>query len=242
MTERTVSPMVFEIISIFPSMFRGVLEESIIRRAIENRIIEVDLVNLRDYAEDKHATVDDTIYGGIPGMLMRCDPLFKAIRSIREKHKPRAPRVIYLSPRGSLLTHQKAVELSQQQCLILLCGRYKGIDQRVIDALVDEEISIGDYVVSGGELPAMVLLDALTRLRPGALGDRESAQSDSHADGLLEAGNYTRPEVYEGSRVPDVLLSGHHKKIEEWRTQQQLALTRDRRPDLYKKWQEQAGQ
>ncbi len=236
-----MAKLFFDIITIFPDMFRGVLEESIVKRAVEKGLVEINVVNLRDFTFDRHATVDDNLYGGIPGMLMKCEPLALAIRGCKAKRNGLDPRVIYLSPKGKRLEHGAVVELATRRSLILICGRYKGIDQRIIDLFVDEEISIGDYVVSGGELPAMVLVDAVTRLLPGAIGDRESAESDSLYEGLLEPPNYTRPEIFEDRRAPEVLLSGHHENIRKWRLEQSLELTKQRRPDLYREW-EKRGQ
>jgi tRNA (guanine37-N1)-methyltransferase len=226
----------FDILTLFPGMFAGVLDESIVKRAMEKRVMSVQITNLRDYASDKHATADDYLYGGIPGMLMKCEVLAKAIRAKKEERKGFNPKVIFLSPKGILLNHQTVQKLAQEKSLILLCGRYKGIDQRIVESLVDMEISVGDYVVSGGELPAMMLVDAITRLLPGALGEIESAVSDSHFDGLLESPNYTRPEVFEGMRVPEVLLSGHHANILKWRKEQSISVTKEKRPDLYEEW------
>lgn len=230
------SSLFFDIITIFPTMFQGVLEESIVKRAAEKGLVKIQVTNLRDFTTDRHATVDDAPYGGVPGMLMKCDPLARAIRDCKARREGLGPHVIYLSPKGRPLDHCRVTELAAKRSLILVCGRYKGIDQRIVDLLVDEEISIGDYVVSGGELPAMVLVDAVTRLLPGAIGDRESAESDSLYEGLLEPPNYTRPETFEGMRVPEILLSGHHENIRKWRLEKSLELTKQRRPDLYKEW------
>ncbi len=226
----------FDIITIFPDMFKNVLEESIVKRAQEKEIVEINTVNPRDFTEDKHLSVDDYLYGGFPGMLLKCEPLTKAINFVKNKRAKDKPKIIYLSPKGTVLNQEKVKELKKEKSIVLICGHYKGIDQRIIDSLVDEEISIGDYVLSGGEIPAMILVDSVTRLLPGALGDAKSAENDSLYNGLLEAPNYTRPEVFEGLKVPEVLLSGHHKKIEEWSQKESEKITKTKRPDLYKKW------
>jgi tRNA (guanine37-N1)-methyltransferase len=226
----------FDIITIFPEMFRGVIDESIVKRALEKKLIGLDVEDLRNYTTDKHSSVDDYLYGGIPGMLMQCGPWSRALLAKKEARKGLRSRVIYLSPQGRLLTHGVVRELASLESLILVCGRYKGIDQRIIDEFVDDEISVGDYVVSGGELPAMLLVDAVTRLLPGVLSDTDSAETDSLFSGLLESPNYTRPELFNGRRVPEVLLSGHHENIRKWRLEQSREQTKRKRPDLYEKW------
>jgi tRNA (guanine37-N1)-methyltransferase len=225
--------MFFEILTLFPSMFEGAFSDSIIKRAVEKNLITIRLVNFRDFAGNKHNIVDDYPYGGDPGMLIKPEPVARAITDSKDRLKEYAPKVIFMSPRGEPLTHRIAEELSTEQSLILLCGRYKGIDQRVIDHHVDREISIGDYVLSGGEIPAMALIDAVTRLIPGVLGNIDSAGCDSFFNGLLSPPNYTRPEVFEGVTVPDILLSGHHEHIRAWQLEQAIAATKLQRPDLW---------
>jgi tRNA (guanine37-N1)-methyltransferase len=226
--------MQIEIISLFPEMFAALTEHGITSRARQRGLYQLNLINPREYTQDLHHTVDDRPYGGGPGMVMMPEPLAAAIKDAKAslQAKGLAPRVIHLSPRGQPLTHEKVMALKDCEGLVLLASRYEGVDQRVLESLVDEEISIGDYVLSGGELPAMVLLDAIIRQLPGALGDADSAQEDSFVNGLLDYPHYTRPEVFEGLAVPPVLLSGHHAKIRQWRLQQSLLLTRAKRPDL----------
>lgn len=227
--------MFFEILTLFPSMFEGAFSDSIIKRAVEKDLVSIRLVNFRDFANNKHNIVDDYPYGGDPGMLIKPDPIVRAITESKERLQQYAPEVIFMSPHGEPLSHHIAEELSCKQSLIVLCGRYKGIDQRVIDHHIDREISMGDFVLSGGEIPAMALIDAVTRLIPGVLGNAESAGCDSFFNGLLSPPNYTRPEVFEGVAVPDVLISGHHEKIRAWQLEQAIAMTQKKRPDL---WQE----
>ena len=222
------------IISLFPEMFRAISESGITRRAIETGILELDYWNPRDFAGDKHRTVDDKPYGGGPGMLMKVEPLRDAIKAAREAAGGEC-QVIYLSPQGEKLDQQKLVKLSAARKLILIAGRYEGIDERIVDREVDAEYSIGDYVLSGGELPAMVLIDGITRLIPGALGDPESARQDSFEEGLLDYPQYTRPEEVDGEKVPTVLLSGDHEEIRRWRLKQSLGRTFERKPDLLEK-------
>jgi tRNA (guanine37-N1)-methyltransferase len=228
----------FDVITLFPPMFEALTQHGITRRALELGLYELRLWNPRDFTTDNHRTVDDRPYGGGPGMVMMAEPLEKALSAARERQREaadkdvNAARVIYLSPQGRPLTHEKVQALASEQNLILLAGRYEGIDERLIERQVDEEISIGDYVLSGGELPAMVLIDAIVRQLPGALNDADSAANDSFVAGLLDHPHYTRPEVYEGLSVPQVLLSGHHAEIEKWRREQAEARTRERRPEL----------
>jgi tRNA (guanine37-N1)-methyltransferase len=226
--------MQIEVISLFPEMFTALTEHGITSRARQRGLYQLNLINPREYTQDVHHTVDNRPYGGGPGMVMMAEPLAAAIKDAKAslQAKGLTPRVIHLSPRGQPLTHEKVMALKDNQGLVLLASRYEGVDQRVLESLVDEEISIGDYVLSGGELPAMVLLDAIIRQLPGALGDADSAQEDSFVNGLLDYPHYTRPEVFEGLAVPPVLLSGHHAKIRQWRLQQSLVLTRAKRPDL----------
>ena len=221
------------VVTLFPEMFTALTGHGVTGRAVKRGQLTVEYSNPRDHAHDRHRTVDDRPFGGGPGMLMKVEPLLEAIEAIREK-APSTPRVIYLSPQGQPLTQQRAVELAQLDSLVLLCGRYEGIDERIIEMCVDEEISIGDYVLSGGELGAMVLLDAVTRLIPGVLGHADSAVEDSFSEGWLDCPHYTRPEEFAGQRVPEVLLSGNHALIRRWRLKQSLGRTWQRRPELLK--------
>ena len=224
--------MDFQVISLFPEMFDAVTRHGITARAVERKIYSLNVINPRDFTLDNHKTVDDRPYGGGPGMVMLVEPLEKAIKAAKQQQGNIKSHVIHLSPRGASLNHQKVMELSRYEGLVLLASRYEGVDERLLESLVDEEISIGDYVLSGGELPAMVLIDAIVRQLPGALGDADSAIEDSFVDGLLDCPHYTRPEEYAGMKVPEVLLSGNHAKIREWRLKQSLLLTRAKRPDL----------
>lgn len=225
----------FDIITLFPQMFDAISQHGITARALEKRLYRLTLWNPRDFSTDARKTVDDRPFGGGPGMVMMAEPLEKAIIAVRQRQQDaglKPGRVIHLSPQGKTLTHRKVRELAEQQGLILLASRYEGVDERLIKRQVDEEISIGDYVLSGGEIPAMALIDAIVRQLPGALGDADSAAQDSFADGLLDCPHYTRPEIYEHEGVPEVLLSGHHEEIRRWRLKQALARTRAKRPDL----------
>jgi tRNA (guanine37-N1)-methyltransferase len=228
--------MFFEILTLFPSMFEGVFTESIIKRACEKGLVSINLVDFRDFTENKHRTVDDTPYGGGPGMLIKPEPLARALTASKERLKDRNPKTIFLTPQGGLLTHERAKDLSEEHALILLCGHYQGIDQRIIDHYIDLEISIGDYVLSGGEIPAMTLVDSITRLIPGVLGNNDSVPGDSLYDGLLSAAQYTRPEIFEQVRAPEILLSGHHENIRKWQKEQAIEMTKAKRPDLWEKY------
>ncbi len=219
------------LVSLFPEMFEAVCDHGVTGRAVKQGLVEISHSNPREFTTDRHRTVDDRPYGGGPGMLMKIDPLQQAIAAARGKAGKDA-KVIYLSPQGERLDHGKAVALSREPGLILVAGRYEGVDERLIEAEVDEELSIGDYVLSGGELAAMVVIDTVTRQLPGVLGHELSAQEDSYANGLLDCPHYTRPEAYQGRRVPDVLLSGNHEQIRRWRLKQALGRTQERRPDL----------
>ena len=223
--------MRIDVLTLFPEMFSGPLQASILGRAIESGLVEVILHNIRDYAEDKHHVVDDYPFGGGPGMVMKPEPLFAAAEAVAEMHAAKG-HVVLLTPQGRLLTQSIGDELSRRERLILVCGHYEGVDERVRGHLVDDEISIGDYVLSGGELPAMVLIDVVVRRLPGALGSEESLTEESHAQGLLEYPQYTRPAEFRGWQVPEVLLSGHHAQIAAWRRQQSILRTALRRPDL----------
>ncbi len=218
------------VISIFPEMFQAVTKFGVTGRAVKNGLLEVTCINPRDFAYDKHQKVDERPFGGGPGMLMLVQPLRDAILKAKEL-LPEA-KVIYLSPQGKCFSHKAAVDLSERSQLIFVAGRYEGIDERIIATLIDEEWSIGDYVLSGGELPAMVMIDAISRMIPGVLGDQESAVEDSFAAGLLDYPQYTRPVEIDGMKVPDVLLSGNHEEIRRWRLKQALIRTYERRPDI----------
>ena len=227
--------MRFDVISLFPEMFHAISKHGITSRALDKKIYVLNVTNPREFTADNHKTVDDRPHGGGPGMVMLAEPLAQAIKAAKAVNVDAS--VIHLSPRGTPLTHEKVMQLSQQQGLILLASRYEGVDERLLEALVDEEISIGDYVLSGGELPAMALIDAVVRQLPGVLGDADSAIEDSFVNGLLDCPHYTRPENLcldgvENKAVPEVLLSGNHAKIREWRLKQSLLLTRAKRPDL----------
>ena len=221
--------MKFDVLTLFPEMFDSI-KQSVIGKAIEKNIIDVNLINIRDFSEDKHKKVDDTPYGGGAGMVMKPDVVYRAYNSLDNKDA----KVIYMSPQGKKLDQKKVEELSKEQHLIILCGHYEGIDQRVLDKIVDEEISIGDYVLTGGELPAMVVIDSVSRYIEGVLKE-ESIEEESFSDGLLEYPQYTRPEIFEGQKVPEILLSGHHEKIKQWRNEKALEITKNKRPDLLKK-------
>ena len=218
--------MQFDVLTLFPEMFAS-MEQSIIGKAVEKNLIKINLVNIRDFSENKHKKVDDTPYGGGAGMVMMPDVVYRAYQSVKTEDA----KVIYLSPQGKTLNQKKVEELSKEKHLILLCGHYEGIDQRVIDKIVDEEISIGDYVLTGGELPSMVLIDSVSRYIEGVL-KQDSIKEESFSNGLLEYPQYTRPEIFEGEKVPEVLLSGHHENIEKWRKQKALEITKNKRPDL----------
>ncbi len=226
--------MIFDVITLFPEMFTAITKHGITARAYENKIYDLKCWNPRVFTTDNHKTVDDRPYGGGPGMVMLVEPLEKTIMAVKDKQSEQGlqSKVVHLSPSGKTLIHEKVMELSKQNGLILLTSRYEGVDQRLLDMYVDEEVSIGDYVLSGGELPAMVLMDAIIRQLPGVLGDSTSAVEDSFVNGLLDYRHYTRPEVYKDKAVPEVLLSGDHEKIRQWRLKQSLALTRAKRPDL----------
>ena len=225
--------MTFDVMTLFPDMVKGVLSESIIGRAEKAGIIEVRAHNIRDYSTDKHRKTDDTPFGGGVGMVMTCQPIYDLYQDIRSRiPEGRSTRVIYMSPKGRLFSHDVAKELSEYDNLIFLCGHYEGVDQRIIDEIVDEEISIGDYVVTGGEIPACIVIDAVSRLKDGVLASSECYEGESVASGILEYPQYTKPRSFRGREVPEVLLSGDHKKIAEWRLSEAVKVTRERRPDL----------
>lgn len=221
------------VISLFPEMFQAITDNGVTGRAVRDGLLDIQLINPRDFTHDRHRTVDDRPYGGGPGMLMMVQPLTDAIAAAKQQLGANT-KVIYMSPQGRKLDHAGAKELAQHDKLILIAGRYEGIDERVITRHVDEEWSIGDYVLSGGELPAMVMIDTVARLIPGVLGHQDSASEDSFADGLLDCPHYTRPEILDGEAVPAVLLSGNHENIRKWRLQQSLGRTWLRRPELLK--------
>jgi tRNA (guanine37-N1)-methyltransferase len=228
--------MRFDVISLFPEMFDAILDYGITRRALDRGLYRFRAWNPRDFSDDLHRTVDDRPYGGGPGMLMLAEPLDKAITAIKAELATEnlTPWLVHFSPRGRPLTHRRVMDLKDKPALTLLCGRYEGIDERLLRR-VDEEISLGDFVLSGGELPALALMDAIIRQLPGALNDADSAIEESFADGLLDCPHYTRPEVWQGEAVPEVLKGGNHAEIARWRLQQRLALTQKHRPDLLEK-------
>ena len=228
--------MRIDIITLFPEMFQGPFDSSIIKRAREQKRVQLNLVNLRDYSRQKHRQVDDYPYGGGKGMLIKPEPVFEAVEALRS-HEREKTRVVLLCPKGELFNQGKAKSLAEEGHLILICGHYEGVDQRVKDELVNEEISIGDYVLTGGEIPAMVVTDSVIRLLPGVLSSTESVEEESFYEPLLEYPQYTRPEAFQGLRVPEILLSGDHEKIRLWRRQQSLLKTLEKRPDLLQKAQ-----
>ena len=220
-----------DILTLFPSMFKGPFDESIIKRAQKRGILELHLHNLREFAHDKHRMVDDIPYGGGGGMVMKVEPLFQAVESIRNDTKS-SPRIILLSPQGETFTQKKAKELAKERYLLLICGHYEGVDERVKEHLIDEEISLGDYVLTGGELAAMVVVDVTARMLPGVLGCADSVRKDSFYDGLLDYPQYTRPAEFRGWKVPRVLLCGNHQAVEKWRREMRIRATFEKRPDL----------
>jgi tRNA (guanine37-N1)-methyltransferase len=227
--------MQFDVVSLFPEMFAALTQSGVTRRAHEQGLWSLSIWNPRDFTTDRHRTVDDRPYGGGPGMVMLARPLEATINAARQRQVDLglpAPRVVFMSPQGKPLTHERVMALKDEPGLIILCGRYEAVDQRLLDRVVDEEISLGDFVLSGGELPAMALMDAVVRHIPGVLGDDASAVEDSFVDGLLDSPHYTRPEVYEGEAVPPVLMGGNHAEIMKWRRQRQLEATANKRPDL----------
>lgn len=223
--------MKIEIATLFPEMCEAVLGESIVGRARKAGKIQVNCRQIREYTQDKHRRVDDTPYGGGMGMVMQCDPIYNCYQALCNEIGTK-PHTIYMSPKGKIFTQQRAIELSQMENILIICGHYEGVDQRIIDKIVDEEISIGDYVLTGGEIPAMTVVDAVARMCDGVLSDEACFKDESIYSGLLEYPQYTRPEVWEGERVPAVLLSGHHKNIEKWRLEKSIEITAERRPDL----------
>lgn len=220
--------MKIDIITLFPKMFKGVFEESIIKRAIEKNKVSINLINLRDYSKDKHDKVDDRPFGGGPGMILQPQPVFDAVEDLKKS----ASLVVLLSPQGEKYDYKGASELSTKKHLILICGRYEGVDERIRKNLIDKEISIGDYILSGGEIPAMVIVESVVRLIPGVLGNKKSSQEETFSQDYIEYPQYTRPADFRGLKVPEVLLSGDHEKIKKWRREQSLKKTEERRPDF----------
>ena len=227
--------MRFHIMTLFPDIFKTYINESIMKKAIEKNIIEVNIYNIRDFSQNKHKKVDDYPFGGGAGMVMTPQPIYDTYRYIIDKFNIQNPRVIYLTPKGRVYKQSLASEMSKYDDVILLCGHYEGIDQRIIDLIVTDEISVGDYVLTGGELPALILIDSISRLIPGVLNQEESFEEESFKDNLLEYPHYTRPREFMGVEVPDILLSGNHKKIDEWRRTESINITMEKRPDLIKK-------
>ena len=228
--------MEIHIVTAFPKIFDGPLNESIVKRAVNKNLVTFYLHDFRAYCTDKHKKIDDYPYGGGPGMILKPEPIYRCIEDVRDKYNLHRTPVTLLSPAGTVYTQKSAVELSLREKLILLCGHYKGLDERVIEQIVDEEISIGDYILTGGELAALVVIDSVVRLLPGAIGDIDSAVTDSFQTGLLDHPHYTRPEEFRNAKVPEVLLSGNHQKIEQWRADMALQRTKMRRIDLYNKF------
>ncbi len=227
--------MRIDILTLFPEMFAPCLDHSILGRARKKGILQVCCHQLRDFSPDeRNRKVDDTVFGGGMGMLLQAEPIARGIEAICE-HVGSSPRILYMSPRGPVLTQQRAQELAQEECLLILCGHYEGVDQRALDAFQAEEISVGDFVLTGGELPAMVLIDVVSRMIPGVLSDEACFTDESHFSGLLEYPQYTRPETWRGRSVPPVLLSGHHQNVDLWRKEQSLRLTARVRPDMLRK-------
>lgn len=227
--------MKIEIMTLFPEMCEAVLGESIVGRARKAGKIELNCRQIREYTQDKHRRVDDTPYGGGMGMVMQCEPIYNCYKAVCDEMGAK-PHTIYMSPKGKIFDQQKAVALAEMENILIICGHYEGVDQRILDKIVDEEISIGDYVLTGGEIPAMAVADAVARMCPGVLSDELCFTDESIYSGLLEYPQYTRPEVWEDMAVPPVLLSGHHKNIEKWRHEQSLEITAKRRPDLLEKY------
>ena len=229
--------MNFHIMTLFPEMIEGCLNTSILGRSINGGVISIDAVNIRDYTLDKHKKVDDYPYGGGAGMLMQAQPIYDAYLSIINKiNCNKKVRTIYLTPQGTVFNQKMAIDLSKEENLIFLCGHYEGVDERVLEEIVTDYVSIGDYVLTGGELPSMVMIDAIARMVKGVLSNEESGEEESFSNNLLEYPQYSRPEIWNQKKVPDVLLSGHHENIEKWRLEQSIIRTKQRRPDLYEKY------
>ena len=226
----------FDVLTLFPDMFHAVLGDSIINRAREKELVKMDFINIRDFSTNKHKKTDDYPYSGGGGMLMTPQPIYDAYMSVAGGCEKK-PHTIYMSPQGSVFNQKKAIELSKKDHIVILCGHYEGVDQRVLDMIVDEEISIGDFVLTGGEIPAMAIIDSVCRMIPGVLSGENSYTNESHFDGLLEYPQYTHPQEFMGVKIPDVLISGHHKNIEIWKRQQALLNTLKKRPDMLEKAQ-----
>ncbi|MDN4616584.1 tRNA (guanosine(37)-N1)-methyltransferase TrmD [Paenibacillus sp. PsM32] len=224
--------MKIDVLTLFPEMFTGVFGSSILGKAAAKGIVELNAINFRTYSKSKHGTVDDTPYGGGGGMVLKPEPIFDAVEDLAPASTSTSPRIILMCPQGEPFTQYKAEELAQEEHLIFICGHYEGYDERIREHLVTDEISIGDYVLTGGEIPAMAAVDSIVRLLPGVLGNANSAVTDSFSTGLLEYPHYTRPVEYRGMKVPDILLSGHHANVEKWRREQSLLRTLERRPEL----------
>ena len=228
--------MKIHVLTLFPEMFTPVTEASILGKAGEKGILDINLINIRDYSNDKHSKADDTPFGGGVGMVMLADPIFGALRSIGPEEEVKKKKILYMSPRGRHLNQQMIEDMAQEEEMVILCGHYEGVDQRVLDYWDMEEVSIGDYILTGGELPAMVLIDAVSRFIPGVLGTKESATDESIYSGLLECDQYTKPREYAEMMVPEVLFEGNHRLIYLWQLENALRRTRDCRPDLLEKW------
>ncbi len=225
--------MKFVVLTIFPEVISSYVATGIMKRAIGQGLFSVDAVNIRDYTTDKHGKVDDYPFGGGAGMLLQAEPIYRAYEAVKEKLEAEKPRVVYLTPQGKKLSQDIAMDLAGEKELVFLCGHYEGIDERVLEEIVTDEVSIGDYVLTGGELPALVLMDSIVRFLPGVLHNAASAVDESFTDGLLEYPQYTRPEVWRGKAAPGILLSGHHAKVAAWRKEKALERTRQKRPDMY---------
>ncbi len=223
----------FDVLTLFPDMFEAVLGESITGRAREKGLLQMNFINIRDFTKDKHRRTDDYPYSGGGGMLMTPQPIYDAYMSIREKCEEK-PHTVFLSPQGAVFNQKKAIELSKKEHIVFLCGHYEGVDQRVLDMIVDEEISIGDFVLTGGEIPAMAVIDSVSRMIDGVLSEESSYQNESHFAGLLEHPQYTHPQEFMGVKIPEILISGHHKNIEKWKHEQALIATLKKRPDMLK--------
>lgn len=228
--------MKISVLTLFPEMFEAVCGTSIIKRALDNKLFSLEFINIRDYSLDKHKRVDDYPYGAGGGLVMQPMPIYAAYQAVAEK-EGKKPHVIYMSPQGKTFDQKKAIEISRMDSVIILCGHYEGVDQRVLDEIVDEEISIGDYVLTGGEIAAMAVIDASARMIPGVLDSEETSSNESHYDGLLEYPQYTRPFEWHGKTVPEILLSGHHANIEKWRREMSVAITAKKRPEMLRKAQ-----
>ncbi|HCW23331.1 MAG TPA: tRNA (guanosine(37)-N1)-methyltransferase TrmD [Lachnospiraceae bacterium] len=233
--------MRFHVLTLFPEQIIAATSASILERAMKENLISIDAINIRDYAGNRHGKVDDYTYGGGAGLLMQAQPVYDACEAVQKSRSKRA-RVVYMTPQGSLFTQKMAASFAKEEDLILLCGHYEGIDERVLQEEVTDFVSVGDYVLTGGEIPAVIVIDAVSRLIPGVLGNEESARTDSFQDGLLEYPQYSRPENWHGLEVPETLMSGDHAKVEEWRLTQSLIRTRKRRPDLYETYMEHVDQ